>query len=203
MHDIVRLMDLCAEKGASDLHLSVGRPPVLRIGGRLRNVGETALVPGDVQQMAEAIMPIRLKEEFETRGTVDFAYAHADKARFRVSVLHQKTHIGVVMRLIPTKLRSFAEIGLPEGLKELLVKPRGLILVTGPTGSGKTTTLATMIDFINQNHDKHIVTIEDPIEYYHRHGQSIVTQRDPKFIEIVLGLREKIDHLESSQRAGD
>lgn len=178
MPDIFQLMDLCAERGASDLHLTVGRPPVLRMHGRLKDVGSTVLDRAAIEQMAMAIMPDRLKDDFETGGTVDFGYAHKDIARFRVSVLHQKGNVGVVMRLIPTRLRSFDEIGLPEHIKDLLVKPRGLILITGPTGSGKTTTLATMIDYINKNYDRHIVTIEDPIEYYHSHAKSVVTQRE-------------------------
>jgi twitching motility protein PilT len=176
--DIFQLMDLCAEKGASDLHLSVGRPPVLRQSGRLRNVGDAVLDSKSVREMAMAVMPERLRADFEERGTVDFGYAHKDVARFRVSILHAKGSVGMVCRLIPTRLRSFEEIGLPEHLRDLLVKPRGLILVTGPTGSGKTTTLATMIDYINKNHDAHIITIEDPIEYYHSHQKALITQRE-------------------------
>ncbi|MEE9394772.1 MAG: type IV pilus twitching motility protein PilT [Planctomycetota bacterium] len=176
--DIKQLLDICIEKNASDLHLTVGRPPVFRLGGRLKSLDADVLDPSDTERLAEQIMPERLKSEFDEQGTIDFGYGFSDKARFRVSILRQKGHVGAVLRLIPSRLLSFDEIGLPDHMKDLLVKPRGLILVTGPTGSGKTTTMATMIDYINQNYDRHIITIEDPIEYYHEHKKSIVTQRE-------------------------
>jgi len=116
--------------------------------------------------------------EVQSIGTSDMGLAHDDGNRFRVSVLRQRGRYSAVLRLIPSKLLTFEQIGLPESVKPLLKKPRGLILVTGPTGSGKTTTLATMIDWINQNDDCHIITIEDPIEYYHTHGRGLVTQRE-------------------------
>ena len=128
--------------------------------------------------MAKQIVPERCARELQESGTTDFAYAHADKCRFRVSVLTQKGCRGIVMRLIPHRLLSFEQIGLPESVRELLNLHRGLILVTGPTGSGKTTTLATMIDWINRNRDVHVVTIEDPIEYYHQHRRAQITQRE-------------------------
>jgi twitching motility protein PilT len=116
--------------------------------------------------------------EVETRGTTDFGLAHESGNRFRVSVLRQRGRHSAVLRLIPSKLLSFEQIGLPEHARELCKRPRGLVLVTGPTGSGKTTTLATMIDWINANQDRHIVTVEDPIEYYHAHKQCLITQRE-------------------------
>lgn len=178
MTDIHGLMDLCLERGASDLHLGVGRPPVLRINGGLREIDGPALTHEQLQKMVAAISPERSLHELEQVGTADFGYAHGDKCRFRVSVLTQKGHRAIVMRLIPHRLLSFEQIGLPDSVRKLLDMHRGLILVTGPTGSGKTTTLATMIDWINQNRDVHVVTIEDPIEYYHDHKKSQITQRE-------------------------
>ena len=176
--DLTSLLDQAHQRGASDIHLSVGRKPVFRLGGGLVEVGDRELAPADTEAMARQITPARNLEELERCGTTDYGFAHGDKCRFRVSVLTQKGVRGLVMRQIPQKLLSFEQIGLPEGMVELLNLHRGLILVTGPTGSGKTTTLATMIDWINRNRDVHIVTIEDPIEYQHRHQKSQVTQRE-------------------------
>ena len=178
MADITELMDFCADNGASDLHLSVGRPPVFRMSGNLKSIQGDLLTPDETERIAHQLIPDRLAEEFRDKGTADFGYAHGDKCRFRVSVLRQRGSVGVIMRLIPSKLLSFEEIGLPDHVKDLLLKPRGLVLVTGPTGSGKTTTLATMIDYLNQNYDRHILTIEDPVEYYHQHSKSLITQRE-------------------------
>lgn len=176
--DIIALMDEAHARGASDLHLAVGRRPVLRLGGHLIEIGDRVLTPADTEAMAKAIAPPRNWEELQRGGTTDFGYAHQDKCRFRVSVLTQKGARGVVMRQIPQKLLSFEQIGLPESVQQLLTLHRGLVLVTGPTGSGKTTTLATMIDWINTHRDAHIITIEDPVEYYHGHKKSQVTQRE-------------------------
>jgi twitching motility protein PilT len=126
----------------------------------------------------KAITPERIQQEHKEKGGGDFGFAFEKKARFRVAVYMQKGQVGIALRLIPNKLLSFDEIGLPPSTKNLLFRPRGLILVTGPTGSGKTTTLATMIDFINMEQDCHIITIEDPIEYYHDHKKSVLTQRE-------------------------
>lgn len=178
MVDVKLLMDLCFEQGGSDLHLSVGRPPVLRLKGGMVDLEGSKLTPEDTRAMAEQILPERCLKELEECGSTDYGYAHGDKCRFRVAVLTQKGHIGVVMRLIPHQLLSFEQIGLPEQVRALLTLHRGLVLVTGPTGSGKTTTLATMIDWVNENRDVHIITIEDPIEYYHEHHKSMVTQRE-------------------------
>jgi twitching motility protein PilT len=186
--DIVALMDTAFDRGASDLHLSVGRRPVLRVGGRLVEIGDAPLTPADTEGMAKVIAPERNWAELEKGGTTDFGYAHEDKCRFRVSILTQKGSRGIVMRQIPQKLLSFEQIGLPESVSQLLSMHRGLVLVTGPTGSGKTTTLATMIDWINAHRDVHVITIEDPVEYYHSHKKSQVTQREvgtdvPSFAE--------------------
>jgi twitching motility protein PilT len=186
--DIATLMDAAFSRGASDLHLSVGRRPVLRLAGGFTEIGDAPLTAVDTEAMAKAIAPARNWEELQRGGTTDFGYAFADKCRFRVSILTQKGMRGIVMRQIPQKLLTFEKIGLPDSVHQLLHGHRGLVLVTGPTGSGKTTTLATMIDWINQNRDVHIVTIEDPIEYYHTHKKAQVTQREvgndvPTFVE--------------------
>ena len=176
--DIVALMDKAFAEGASDLHLSVGRRPVLRVGGSLVEIGDAPLTADDTEQMAKQIAPARNWQELEQNGTTDFGMAHGDKCRFRVSILTQKGSRGIVMRQIPQKLLTFEQIGLPESVKQLLTLHRGLVLVTGPTGSGKTTTLATMLDWINRHRDVHIITIEDPVEYYHQHQKAQVTQRE-------------------------
>jgi twitching motility protein PilT len=189
--DIAKLLDAVIKYDASDLHLAVGRPPVLRVRGELHNLGQTLLTPDDTVQHMKSITSERHQQELAERGGCDFGFAYGDKARFRVSVFKQKGVVGLVLRLIPTRIRSFEEIGLPNVIKDLCLRPRGLVLVTGPTGSGKTTTLATMIDFINSERADHIITIEDPIEYYHHHRKCNITQRElgidvPSFAE---GLR--------------
>ncbi len=178
MYDIFQLMDFIHEQNGSDLHLAVGRPPTIRVSGRMRSIKGPALTPDDTIHLANQLMPPRMKLEFREKGGADFSHAHQNKCRFRCAVYRQKSCVGMVLRLLPSKILTFEQIGLPLQVRELLHRPRGLILVTGPTGSGKTTTLATMLDYINQTFDHHIVTIEDPIEYYHDHKKSIVTQRE-------------------------
>jgi len=189
-----QLFDLMVEEGASDVHITVGRPPVVRKHGRLKNVRHPALTPTDTMLLVESIAPERMLTEFREVGSADFGFAHGQRARFRVAIFRQRGHAALVARLIPNRLLTFEEIGLPESVRDLCNRPRGLILVTGPTGSGKTTTLATMIDAVNTNLDRHIITIEDPIEYYHEHKKSIVNQREvgvdlPSFAE---GLRRAL-----------
>jgi twitching motility protein PilT len=178
MTSLKDLLDRCHETGASDLHLTVGRPPVFRLHGSLLDGEGGALQAEDTEALVREMAPERNLSEAQEGGSSDFALAHEDKARFRVSVYRQKECWSAALRLIPHELLSFEQIGLPEGAKALVERPRGLLLVTGPTGSGKTTTLATMIDYLNQEYDRHIITIEDPIEYYHQHAKSIVTQRE-------------------------
>lgn len=175
---IDRLLETVVRKGASDLHLTVGRPPVLRVHGRLRNLETKVLAPEDTLALMKAITPDRNQQEFEEEGGSDFGFAFGDAGRFRVSIFRQKGHVALVLRLIPKELLTFEQIGLPPIVRALCRRPRGLFLVTGPTGSGKTTTLATMVDYINANFDRHIVTVEDPIEFYHEHKKSIVNQRE-------------------------
>ena len=173
------LMQACIDHGASDLHIGVGRGPVLRIHGDLKEIpGMPAFTAADTERLVKEIAPERHLKELEAEGTTDFAHAFGDHGRFRVSAFTQKGSRSLAMRLIPSKLLSFEQIGLPDRIKSLLIRPRGLVLVTGPTGSGKTTTLATMVDWINDNQDVHLVTIEDPIEFYHTHKRAQVTQRE-------------------------
>ena len=175
---VADLLGLAVEKKASDLHLNPGRPPVLRIDGNLTSLEGPALDETTAAALCRELTDDKHWREVEERGTTDFGLAHTSGNRFRVSVMRQRGRLSAVLRQIPTRLLSFAEIGLPPSCTELLRRPRGLILVTGPTGSGKTTTLAAMIDWINTNQDRHIITIEDPIEYYHPHKKGLVTQRE-------------------------
>jgi len=173
-----RLLQACVSQGASDIHIVTGRPPVLRIDGRLRSLETKVLEPDDTVALMKSVTPEKNQQELQEEGGTDFGFAYGDQARFRVAVFRQKGNISVVLRLIPTKIMTFEEIGLPKLCAALCRRPRGLFLVTGPTGSGKTTTLACMINYINENLDRHIVTVEDPIEYYHKHKKSIVNQRE-------------------------
>ena len=175
---IDRLLETCIKKGASDLHLHVGRQPTLRLHGRLRPLDTKVLEPEDMVGLMKSITPERSQQEIQEQGGTDFGFEFGAAGRFRTSVYNQRGNISMVLRLIPTKLLSFEEIGLPDIVKSLCRRPRGMFLVTGPTGSGKTTTLATMVDYVNSNFDKHIITIEDPIEYYHPHKKSMLSQRE-------------------------
>ncbi|MCG2659512.1 MAG: type IV pilus twitching motility protein PilT [Kiritimatiellae bacterium] len=165
-------------EGASDLHLTVGLPPMLRINGSLQPLDCGPLMPEDTERLMKSITSESYQQKIREIGGCDFGFSFGDKARFRVSVFKQKGHVGMALRQIPCKLVTLDEIGLPAQVKDMLYRPRGLILVTGPTGSGKTTTLASMINLINIERDCHIITIEDPIEYYHEHKRSIITQRE-------------------------
>ncbi|NQU41106.1 MAG: type IV pilus twitching motility protein PilT [Lentisphaerae bacterium] len=172
------LLQLTVDEGSSDLHLNVGAPPMLRINGGLQPLDCPALTPEDTDRLMKSITSPDHQQKVREGGGTDFGFSFGEKARFRVSVLKSKGNVGVVLRQIPTELMTLERIGLPPQVKELLFRPRGLVLVTGPTGSGKTTTLASMINVINQERDCHIITIEDPIEYYHSHNKALVTQRE-------------------------
>ena len=172
------LLELMVDQGASDLHIQVGQAPTLRISGSMTPVDGPELTPKDSEELVKAITSNASQEKLKTTGGADFGFAFGDQARFRVSLLRAKGSYGMVLRQIPNDLFTLPQIGLPDKIKELISRPRGLILVTGPTGSGKSTTLASMINWINEHHDGHIITIEDPIEYYHQHKQCIVTQRE-------------------------
>jgi len=187
-YEMVSLLRMLVDRDGSDLHLAVDNPPVGRVHGHLQYFGEDPLTPEDTERLMKSIASVDNQQELQEVGGSDFGFAFEDVARFRVSIFKQRGYVGLVLRLIPRKILTFEEIGLPQSLKEVITQPRGLILVTGPTGSGKSTSLATMIDWINENFDHHIITIEDPIEYYHRHKKSIITQREvgvdvPSFAE--------------------
>lgn len=172
------LLELMVDEGASDLHIQVNQPPTLRISGSMTPVQGPPLSDKDSEELMKAITSSSNQEKLKTTGGADFGFAFQDRARFRVSVLRAKGAYGMVLRQIPNELFSLSKIGLPDKIKELISRPRGLILVTGPTGSGKSTTLASMVNWINEHHDGHIITIEDPIEYFHEHKKCIVTQRE-------------------------
>jgi len=195
------LLELVCDQNASDLHLHVGQPPTLRISGSMTPIDGPPLTPVDTEQLMMSIAPDSHQQSVKMNGGADFGFAYLDKARFRVSVFKAKGVHGIVLRQIPNKLYGLREIGLPDKLKELLYRPRGLILVTGPTGSGKSTTLASMMNYINENRDGHIITVEDPIEYYHEHKRCVVTQREigvdvPSFSEAIRrALRQDPDYI--------
>lgn len=194
-----KLLDTVVSRGASDLHLHVGQQPTLRLSGRLRRLETKVLEPDDTVALLRQIAPERALQELQEEGSADFGFAYQGRARFRCNGYRMKGNVSIVLRQIPTKLLSIDEIGLPPMVKSLCSRPRGMFLVTGPTGSGKTTTLASMINFINMSMDRHIITIEDPIEYYHDHKMSIVSQREvgsdvPSFAEALRrALREDPD----------
>src|ERR1700690_2280027 len=175
---IDRLLETVVKKKASDLHLAVGKPPTLRLHGHLRELQTKALDSEDTMALLKSITPERIQQEFEETGSGDFGFAFGTESRFRVSVFKQKGFASIVLRRIPSKLLSFEQIGLPKMAEQICRRPRGIFLVTGPTGSGKTTTLASMINYINENFERHIITMEEPIEYYHQHKKSIVVQRE-------------------------
>ena len=176
MSDLLHLM---VSEGGSDLHVRVGVPPAMRLHGILQKVDGPALTNETSEELMRSITSDDSIQEVREKGGADFAFAFGELARFRVSVFKEKGRFGMVLRQIPTTLLTFEQIGLPPSVKELLYKPRGMVLVTGPTGSGKSTTLASMIDIINiERDDAHIITIEDPIEFYHNHKNAIITQRE-------------------------
>src|SRR5262249_15780056 len=156
------------------LHISVGQPPVIRHLGRLRRLDTKVLDSDDTTALMKSITPDRCQQQLQQLGGSDFAIEFVDGYRFRGPIFKQKGTIGRVLQRIPTKFLSFEEIGMPEAIKRLIVRPRGLLLVTGPTGSGKTTSLASMMNFLNDNYDRHMITLEDPIEYYHTHKKCTV-----------------------------
>ena len=171
------LQTVCTQK-ASDLHLTVGSQPMLRLHGHMRPLATKVLEPPDTVALMKSITPERCQQELQEVGGTDFGFAFGEMARFRVAIFKQRGNIGLVLRRIPNEFLTFEQLGLPAVMEELIQRPRGLILVTGPTGSGKTTSLASMINWINDNMDRHIITIEDPIEYFHKHKKSLVNQRE-------------------------
>jgi twitching motility protein PilT len=175
---IDKLLSAAVENGVSDIHITAGLPPVFRMDGHMKPQATKVLTPEDTLALMKSITPERCMPELEAKGGCDFGFAFRDLARFRVSVFKQRGTIAMVLRQIPNRLLTPEQLGVPEICKKLVTRPRGLFLVTGPTGSGKSTTLAGLIDFLNANYSHHIITIEDPIEFYHRSKKSTVNQRE-------------------------
>ena len=172
------LLTLMIEQNASDLHITSGSPPQLRIDGSLRPVNVPPLSPTETKRLAYSILTEKQKKQFEEKNELDLSFGVKNLSRFRANVFMQRGAISCAIRVIPYKILDFRQLGLPDVVESLAKKPKGLILVTGPTGSGKSTTLASIIDYINRNRKGHIVTIEDPIEYIHSHKNCIVNQRE-------------------------
>ena len=178
MIQIDKLLMAAVKGGVSDIHITTGIPPVFRMDGHMKPQATKVLTADDTNALMKAITPERCQAELAEKGGCDFGFAFKDLARFRVSVFKQRGSVAMVLRQIPNRLLSPEQLGVPEVCKKLVTRPRGLFLVTGPTGSGKSTTLAGLIDFINNNYDHHIITIEDPIEFYHYSKKSTVNQRE-------------------------
>ena len=198
---IDRFLSVLPKRNGSDLHLSVGSPPILRIDGDLERVRYRALTEGDFYNLVGPITPPRIWNQYGETGDVDFAYQMGSEARFRVNLFRQERGSGAVFRLIPARVPTVEELALPQSVADLAGAARGLILVTGPTGSGKSTTLAAILDRVNRRFSKHVVTIEDPIEFVHTDDKSIFTQREigpdvPDFAEgVKAAIREDPDCL--------
>ena len=176
--DLLDLIKYTINNRASDIHITVGVPPILRIDGVLEYFGEKILYPEDTERLVKEILDERQIEELQIRGEIDTSYSSPGIGRFRVNAYKQRGSYAMALRIIPLKIPTMEELGLPTVVKDLARLPRGLILVTGPTGSGKSTTLASMINLINEERNCHILTLEDPIEYLHKHNKSIVNQRE-------------------------
>ncbi|MGI6395043.1 MAG: type IV pilus twitching motility protein PilT [bacterium] len=172
------LLSLMIEQNASDLHITSGSPPQLRIDGTLRPVNVPPLSPTETKRIAYSILTEKQKKTFEEKNELDLSFGVKNLSRFRANVFMQRGAVSCAIRVIPFKILDFKQLGLPPVVEELAKKPKGLILVTGPTGSGKSTTLASIVDYVNKNRKGHIVTIEDPIEYIHSHKNCIVNQRE-------------------------
>lgn len=173
-----KLLSTIIDVKASDLFITVGSQPALKKGGHYRKLQTKVLDADDTVALMKSITPDRCQQELQECGGTDFAIEYTGGVRFRVAIFRQRGTIGMVMRRIPSEFYTFEQIRMPEAVKRLINRPRGLLLVTGPTGSGKTTTLASVINFLNLNYDRHIITLEDPIEYFHKHQKCLVNQRE-------------------------
>jgi twitching motility protein PilT len=175
---IDKLLATVIQLKASDLHITVGQPPVIRHQGRMKRLDTKVLDNDDTTALMKSITPDRCQQELQEKGGSDFAIEFTDGVRFRVAIFKQRGSIGMVLRRIPSQFLTFEQIGMPDAIRRLITRPRGLLLVTGPTGSGKTTSLASMMNWLNDNYDRHMITLEDPIEYYHKHKKCTVNQRE-------------------------
>ena len=178
MIEMADLLQFCVDEDASDLHIELGAAPSIRLHGEITQLDLPPLTPEDTERLVKSIASESHLQQIQAEGTADFGFGFSDQARFRVSAFKQKGCFGTILRQIPNRLLTFEQLGLPDEVKNLLWKPRGLVLVTGPTGSGKSTTLASMINIINTERACNIITIEDPIEFYHEHKKSLVMQRE-------------------------
>ncbi len=178
-YDMAELLKVCVDNGASDLHVAVGRPPVIRINGTLRDIDGADLNPAETRRLIYGILNDLQKQKFEENKELDFSLSVSNLARFRVNVHLQRGSVAAAFRAIDSRIRGFEELNLPPRVMEFLSRrPNGFVLITGPTGSGKSTTLAAMVDLINRESDLHIITCEDPIEYLHHHKRSLIEQRE-------------------------
>ena len=178
MATLYELLKMMIEKNASDLHVTTGSPPRLRIDGKLVNIDHPSLNPADTKALCYSVLTDAQKHNYEENNELDLSFGVKGLSRFRANIFMQRGAVAGAFRTIPFDIRTFNDLGLPEILNELVKKPRGLILVTGPTGSGKSTTLAAMVDRINSDRCEHIITIEDPIEYLHPHKKCLINQRE-------------------------
>ncbi len=178
MVDILELMKLAVHQNASDLHITVGSAPIIRQHGELRTVGNDVLSANDTESMVRILINDVQWETLQERGELDFSYSLPGVSRFRVNAYRQRGNYSLAIRMIPMQVPMFESLGLPDVVRGFADKHQGLVLVTGPTGSGKSTTLASLIAYINQTKKRHIITLEDPIEYLHRHGNSLIDQRE-------------------------
>jgi len=175
--DITEILTLSAQQGASDLHISAGLPPVIRIDGALHRTDLPSLEPHQVDSLIYQIMNNKQRKDFKQFIDIDFSFAVPDVARFRVNVFHQDRGSAAVFRTIPTQINTLEQLGMGDIFRQLCLQPRGLVLVTGPTGSGKSTSMAAMVDYINENRCHHILTLEDPIEFVHQSKKCLINQR--------------------------
>lgn len=175
------LLRAAFELGASDLHLTVGAAPIMRIHGDLKQYGNDVLKPEHTEEMAKTIISKSQWELFQEKGELDFSYGLPGVSRFRINTYYQRSCVSLAIRIVPTSIPKLEDLKMPNLLKDIIKKPQGLVLVTGPTGSGKSTTLAAMIDYLNQTERRHIITLEDPIEYLHKHGKCLIDQREVGF----------------------
>ena len=176
--EILELLRIAIEAGASDVHITVASPPIMRVNGKLVRMNDVKLTPEDTHRIIRAMLTDAQRLNFEEKGELDFSYSYPSLGRFRVNIYKQRGSASMALRIVALTIPTMEELKLPSVLKELASKQRGLILVTGPTGSGKSTTLASMLDYMNHTRNDHIITIEDPIEYLHKHDLSVINQRE-------------------------